>query len=111
MQIVKPPHNRYVLSCLNNTTYAEYATVYSVCKRWGVRGIYTFLGGTNLWGVTKEVVQGGVAQYGKRRISTIVIGCSSCICAPALAVITNVTRVVKCCKIVCITVGYAMGAV
>jgi hypothetical protein len=44
MQITKPPHNRYALSCLDNATYVKYATVYSGCKRWGVRGVYMFLG-------------------------------------------------------------------
>ena len=27
MQITKPPHNRYVLSCLDNETYVKYSTV------------------------------------------------------------------------------------
>ena len=62
MQITKPLHNRYVLSCLDNETYVKYSTVYAGCKRCGVRGIYTFLGGTGLWGVAKEVAQGTVGQ-------------------------------------------------
>ena len=111
MQIIKPPHNRYVLSCLDNETYVKYSTVYSGCKRWGVRGIYTFLGGTGLWGVAKEVAQGSVVQYGKRRFATVVIGGASYICAPAVAVITNATRVVKSCKVVYTSVGYVMEAV
>lgn len=111
MQIIKPPHNRYALSCLDNSTYVKYATVYSGCKRWGVRGIYTFLGGTGLWGVAKEVAQGTVVQYGKRRLATIVIGGATYICAPAVAVITNATRVVKSCKVVYTSVGYVMEAV
>lgn len=111
MQITKPPHNRYILSCLDNETYVKYSTVYSGCKRWGVRGIYTFLGGTGLWGVAKEVAQGSVVQYGKRRLATVVIGGASYICAPAVAVITNATRVVKSCKVVYTSVGYVMEAV
>ncbi len=111
MQITKPPHNRYVLSCLDNETYVKYSTVYSGCKRWGVRGIYTFLGGTELWGVAKEVAQGSVVQYGKRRLATVVIGGASYICAPDVAVITNATRVVKSCKVVYTSVGYVMEAV
>ena len=99
MQITKPPHNRYVLSCLDNETYVKYLTIYSGCKRWGVRGIYTFLGGTGLWGVAKEVARGSVVQYGKRRFATVV------------AVITNATCVVKSCKVVYTSVGYVMEAV
>jgi len=111
MQITKPPHNRYILNCLDNETYVKYSTVYSGCKRWGVRGIYTFLGGTGLWGVAKEVAQGTFVQYGKRRFATVVIGGASYICAPGVAVITNATRVVKSCKVVYTSVGYVMEAV
>ena len=111
MKMVKPPHNRYILSCLDNCTYAKYAEVYSGCKRWGVRGIYAFLTGTGLYGVAKEAVKGTVVQYGKRRLATVVIGGASYICAPAVAVITNATRVVKSCKVVYTTVGYIVEAV
>jgi len=111
MQITKPPHKRYALYCLDNETYVKYANTYSGCKRWGVRGIYTFLSGTGLWGVAKEVAQGTVVQYGKRRLATIVIGGATYVCAPAVAVITNATRVVKSCKLVYTGVGYVMEAV
>lgn len=111
MQITKPLHNRYALNCLDNGIYVKYANVYSGCKHWGVRGIYTFLWGTNLWGVAKEVAQGSVVQYGKRRLATVVIGGASYICAPAVTVITNATPVVKSCKVVYTSVGYIMEAV
>jgi len=81
MQITKPPHNRYALNCLDNATYV-------------------------IWGVAKEVAQGSVVQYGKRRLATFVIGGATYICAPAVAVITNATRVVKSCKVVYTSVGY-----
>ena len=110
MQVVKPPHNRYILSCLDEDTYTKYADVYSGCKRWGVRGIYTFLGGTGLFGVVKEVAKGTIVQYGKRRIATVVIGGAAYVCAPAVAVITNATRVVKSCKVVYTTIGYVAEA-
>lgn len=110
MQIVKPPHNRYALFCLDEDSYIRYANVYSGCKRWGVRGIYAFLGGTGLLGVVKELAQGTVVQYGKRRIATAVIGSAAYVCAPAVAVITNATRVVKSCKVVYTTIGYVMEA-
>jgi hypothetical protein len=108
MQINKPPHNRYALSFLDNATYAKYATVYSGCKRWGVRGVYSFLCGTGLVGVAKEVAKGTIVQYGKRRIAVAVICMSSYISAPALAVITNATRVVKGCKLAYVSIGYMM---
>ena len=111
MQLNKPPHSRYVLSYLDNATYVKYATVYSGCKRWGVRGIYTFLGGTKLWGVAREFARGSVVQYGKCPIATVVIVGASYIYAPAVAVITDATRVVKFCKVVYTTVGYVMEAV
>ena len=110
MQVVKPPHNRYILSCLDEDTYTKYADVYSGCKRWGVRGIYTFLGGTGLFGVVKEVAKGTIVQYGKHHIATVVIGGAAYVCAPAVAVITNATRVVKSCKVVYTTIGYVAEA-
>ncbi len=110
MRVTKPPHNRYILSCLDEDKYTKYADVYSGCKRWGVRGIYAFLGGTGLFGVAKEVAQGTVVQYGKRRLATVVIGGAAYICAPAVAVITNATRVVKSCKVVYTTIGYVAEA-
>ena len=77
----------------------------------GVRGIYTFLGGTGLLGAAREITQGTVVQYGKRRLATIIIGGATYICAPTVAVITNATRVVKACKLVYTGVGYVMEAV
>ena len=110
MQICKPPHNHYALCGLYNETYVKYAIAYSGCKRWGVRGVYSFLGGTVLFGVAKEVAQGNLVQYGKRRLATVVIGGATYICAPAVAVITNATRVVKSCKVVYTSIGYVMEA-
>ena len=110
MQITKPVHNRYALSCVSNTTYVKYANVYSKCKCWGVRGVYVFVGGTGLLGVVKELAQGTVVQYGKRRLATVVISGATYICAPAVAVLTNATKVIKSCKVVYTTIGYLMEA-
>lgn len=110
MQIVKPPHSRYALRCLDDDCYGKYALVYSGCKRWGVRGIYAFLGGTGLWGIVQDIGKGTVVQYGKRRLATVVIAGALYICAPAVAVITNATAVVKTCKCVYTGVGYVMEA-
>lgn len=111
MAITKPPRSRYALHCLDTATYVKYANVYSACKRRGVRGIYTFLTGTELWGGVKEVAQGTVVQYGKRRLATVVIGAATYISVPAVVVLTNATRVVKSCKVVYTSVGYIMEAV
>lgn len=47
--------------------------------------------------MAKEIAQGTVVQYGKRRLATVVIGGATYICA--VAVITNATRFVKSCKV------------
>ena len=111
MLIVKPVHKKYVLHCLDNETYSKYARAYSECKRWGVRGIFSFLGVTGLWGVAKEVAQGTLVQYGKRRLAGVVVASAAYICAPAVAVITNATSIVKSCKTVYTVVGYTMEAI
>ena len=110
MHVVKPPYHHYVLNGLDEHSYTKYATVYSNSKRWGVKGIYVFLGGTGLVGVVKGVAQGTVVQYGKRRLATVVVGACSYVAAPAIAVITNSTRVVKTCKVIYTTIGYVMEA-
>lgn len=98
MKITKPPHNRYVLNCLDHETYVKYANVYSGCKRWGIRGIYNFLAETGLWEITKEIAQGSIVQYEKRRLTTVLIGFYTYICAPAVSLLTDATRIVKSCK-------------
>jgi hypothetical protein len=107
MQLAKPFHNRYLLNGVDNCTYIRYVEVYSGCKRWGVRGIYVFLMGIGLFGVVKEVLKGTLVQYGKRRLAVAVISCASYICAPAVTVLTNATKVVTTCKVVYTTLGYA----
>ena len=77
----------------------------------GVRAIYTFLGGTGSLGVAKEICQGRVVQYGKRRLATAVIGAATYVCAPAVTLITNATRVIKSCKVIYTSVGYVIEAV
>lgn len=56
------------------------------------------------------MAQGTVVQYGKRRLATVVIGGATYVCAPAVAVITNATRVVKSCQMVYTTIGYIVEA-
>lgn len=105
LSISKPPHRKYILYNLDESTYCKYATVYSTCKCWGVKGIYAFLGGTGLAGVVMDAAKGTVVQYGKRRLATAVVGFASYVCSPAIAVITNTTRIVKTSKVVYTTVG------
>lgn len=62
MKIVKPPHNHYILSCLDDRTYEKYAEIYSGCKRWDVRGIYAFLSCTGLYDAAKETLRGTIVQ-------------------------------------------------
>ena len=77
MKMVKPTHDRYSLSYLDNCTYVKYAEVYSGSKRWCVCGMYAFLTGTRLYGVTKEELNGTLVQYDKRRLAIVVIGDTS----------------------------------
>lgn len=111
LNIRKPTHKRYILHGLSNSTYVKYATVYSRCKNQGNRGIMSFLTGTNLLGVVREVVRGNLIQYGKRRIATVVISRAAYICSPAVAVLTNSTKIIRCCQVVFTSVGFVMEAV
>ena len=57
------------------------------------------------------MMKGTVVQYGKRRIATVVIGFTTYVWTPAVAIITNATNVVKSSKFVYTVVGYVMEAV
>lgn len=106
MELSKPVHNKYLLHAMDEKSYQKYLCLYSNCKRWGVRGIYSFLLGTELYDVVKEAVGGILVQYGKRRLSLVVIGIGSYVCAPAVAVVTNATPVIKICKTVYAGIGF-----
>jgi hypothetical protein len=111
MQVTKPFHKRYLLSSLDNETYCKYATVYGHAKCYGVRGIYGFLTGIGLYSVVKDLAKGHVVQYGKRRLSAVVISGCAYISAPAVAVLTNATRIVKTCQVIFVGIGYAAEAI
>lgn len=110
MKVTKPPHKRYLLSFLDNAIYCKYATVYGHAKCYGVRGIYVFLTGTGLYSIVKDLAKGHVVQYGKRRLSAILISSCAYISAPAVAVLTNATRVVRTCKVIFVGIGYVAEA-
>ena len=106
MQIIKPNHKKFILRNLDDGQYSRYAKSYSRSKRYGMRGIYCFLTGTELYEVVKETLKGTVVQYGKRRLAGVVVSFSAYICTPAVAVITNSTKVVKVCKRIHTAVSY-----
>lgn len=110
MQFVKPNHNKFILRNFDDDQYSRYARHYSRCKRYGMRGIYCFVITTGLIEVVKEALKGTVVQYGKRRLAVVVVGLSTYICAPAITVITNSTKIVKVCKRVHTTVSYVAEA-
>lgn len=98
MQITKPNNKHYLLHNVDNVTYVNYAKGYSNAKKYGIRGVYGYLTGVGLWGVAKEVMKGHVVQYGKRRLATVVIGCCTYVCAPAVGVITNSSKIINATK-------------
>jgi len=110
MLITKPNHNKYAFSSVDNATYANFVDIYSRCKRYGFRGVVAFTTGTGTFSVVKGILKGSVVQYGKRRLAAVVLTTSAHICAPAVAVIINATKVVKTCKMIYTTTGYIFEA-
>ena len=110
MLIAKPNHKKFVFCKLDNSTYIKTAKAYSKCKRYGFRGIVAFCTGTGTFSVLKEITKGIVVQYGKRRFAILVITAAAHICSPAVAVLTNATKVIKTCKMVYTTTGYIFEA-
>lgn len=100
MLITKPKNNRYVLHNVDNATYVKSAIGYSNAKKYGLRGIYSYLTGIGLWGVAKEALKGTFIQYGKRRLAIVVVDIGIWVRAPAVAVLTNSTKIVNITKTV-----------
>jgi len=60
--------------------------------------------------VVKEVAKGTIVQYGKCRLATVVVGRAAYIRAPAVAIITNATRVVRLFKVIYTIIKYVAEA-
>jgi hypothetical protein len=108
MQIGKPPHSKYILANVDETTYKQYVLLYAKSKQFGVKGIYFFLSGSGLYTFLQQSAKGIIFYQGKRRLSIALITVSTYVCAPAVASLTNATRVIKCCQLVYTSVGYVM---
>lgn len=95
MILLPPGHKRYAFHYCSDEKYTEYADGYSRCKRYGIRGVYTWASGAGVLGVVKDALKGTVINYGKRKLAGHAINGAVYICSPAVAVFTNATKVVK----------------
>ena len=75
--------------------FVKYVVASSRFKRSRVRGIYVFLDVTRLFGVATELIKDTTVKYEKRRLAIAVIASATSVCGPAIAVITNATKVVS----------------
>lgn len=103
-------HTRYAFHNLTTTDYTSYACKYSACKRYGFRGVVSFATGTGTLGVVKSVLKGRLVQYGKRRVVGVFLTGVTYTSAPAIAILTNATRVIKVCKNVYNVGGWGIEA-
>lgn len=110
MLIVKPSHNKYAFRNLDDESYASLAKSYSKCKRYGFRDVAAFCTGTGTVGVIRDMMKGTFIQYGKRRFAAVVLATGAYTCAPAMAVMSNATKVVRMCKVVYTTTAYIFEA-
>ena len=95
MLIVKPTHNKYALSYLNQTDYSDIANKYSTAKRYGLRGVMMFASGAGVLGIVKDVAKGTVINYGKRKFAAVAINGALYVCSTAVMVLTNATKIIK----------------
>ena len=98
IMVTKLVHKRYAFHNLTATDYTTYTSKYSAYKRYGFRGIVAFATGTGTFGVVKSVLKGHLVQYGKRRVVGVFLTGVTYTCAPAIAVLTNATKVLRVCK-------------
>lgn len=69
-----------------------------------------FATGTGTLSVVRSVLKGYLVQYGKRRAVAVLLTGVTYVCSPAIAVLTNATKVVRVCKNVFNVVGWGLEA-
>lgn len=95
MQVVKPPHDRFVFKGLDDSTYSKYCTRYSQCKRYGYRGIVAWATGAGVKNLVIEIGKGTVRKWGRNKLGIIIIFCCAYVATPALSLITNSTKMLN----------------
>lgn len=82
MQVVKPPHNKYLLRDLDEFTYKQYYRGYAKAKRAGFRTVVAFLSNKGIFMIAWEIGKGQIIYYGKRRLGYAILGGLSWVAAP-----------------------------
>lgn len=95
MQVVKPPHTKYLLHKCNNATYAQYFNGYSKAKRLGFRGAVGYLSGQNIAHIAYEIGKGQVIYWGKRRVGYALLSYAGWCAGPVMPMVTNSTKILK----------------
>lgn len=95
MQVVKPPHNKYLLRNVDEATYARYYHGYATAKKAGVRSAVGFLSGQRICTIAWEIGKGQIICYGKKRLSYAIVGGLSWLSGPIMLMINNSTKALK----------------
>ena len=108
MQVYKPPHNKYLLKNVDESTYIRYYLGYSNAKKAGFRSAVTFLSGQGICTIAWELSKGQIICYGKRKLGYAIVGGISWVAGPLLPIITNSTKALKIARVAHRTAAQAM---
>lgn len=106
MQVSIPTHKRYLLKDCDNWTYYSVATKYSNAKKYGFRAAVAVVTGSGIKDITVEVIKDSVKMCGRQKIGSFIVGTCTYIASPALALVTNFTKIVKTAKTAHACVAY-----
>jgi hypothetical protein len=95
MQVIKPPHNKYLLRNLDETSYIRYYHGYAKAKKASFRSAVGFLSGQGIVQIAFEISKGQVICYGKKRLGYAIVGAVSWLTGPLMPIITNSTKAIK----------------
>lgn len=95
MQIVKPPHNKYLLRNVDEEIYIKYYHGYAKAKKTGFRSAVGFLSGQGICTIAWELGKGQIICYGKKRLGYAIVGGLSWLAGPIMPIITNSTKALK----------------
>lgn len=91
----KPLHSRYAFRNLTPKNYTAFAQQYSKAKKGGIGCVYVWASGAGVFGIIKDVSKGLIVDYGKRKLAMVCLCAATYVSAPAVAICTNFTKIVK----------------
>lgn len=95
MALSRPLHKKYALKSVSNETYLSFVNGYSIAKKLGVRGVWTFICGSGVYQLCYEALKGEIRRYGRRKLAAGIISCFTWAATPIIPLLSNSTRIIR----------------